>query len=248
MNTLIQFLDNITGFGKKDWTHAYMLTWFAGGLIALTVGFFVATDQTPKDIFMLIVSIIGLLCVLGLSFRKNIMGNGFGMLATSGESIVQGMHSATGLMLAPMFNFFTHLYGVFYWQKNKNADGQMIPKSATKAVWTITGVFVILGLWLFPKVNAWLIAQNYGIFSDDGSTFLTLSFYHINIIAFILSVTAQVTMILRYSINWWLWIAVNAVWLIVNIMSGNVIFAIQTCVYQINAVIGLYIWHKSERL
>lgn len=247
MQSFINFLDNITGFGKKDWTKPYMITWFVGGVMALLLGFLLATDKTLQDVFMLIVSVIGLLCVLGLSFRKNIMGNGLGIIATMGESTVQAMHNATGLMLAPIFNFFTHIYGILYWQQNKNKDGKMIPKSATVFVWGLTALFVVAGLLLFPSLNNWLIAQNYGIFEDDGSTFFGLSFYHINIIAFVLSVSAQITMILRYSINWWLWILVNLVWLVVNIISGNVIFAIQTCIYQINAMIGLYIWHKSER-
>jgi len=65
------------------------------------------------------------------------------------------------------------------------------------------------------------------------------------VFAFVLSITAQATMILRYSFNWWIWIAVNFVWLIVNLMTGNYIFAIQTMVYQINSFIGLYEWQRS---
>ena len=54
-------------------------------------------------------------------------------------------------------------------------------------------------------------------------------------------------MILRYSFNWWLWILVNAVWLIVNLMTHNYIFAIQTVIYQVNALVGLYEWQRSAR-
>lgn len=75
-----------------------------------------------------------------------------------------------------------------------------------------------------------------------------LTFFWINVLAFVLSITAQTMMILRYSLNWWLWIVVNAVWLIVNLMTGNTIFAIQTVIYQINAFVGLYGWYRSEQL
>ncbi|MFP6812778.1 MAG: nicotinamide mononucleotide transporter, partial [Moraxella sp.] len=34
---------------------------------------------------------------------------------------------------------------------------------------------------------------------------------------------------------------------IVNLMSQNYIFAIQTMVYQINAFVGLYEWYRSEQ-
>lgn len=239
----IALLDKITG----EWQQEWIVAWFFFGVIALSTGFWLTTQHESHDWFMLIVAIIGLLCVVSLSFRKNISGNGFGMLATAGESVVQGMSGAVGLMLAPMFNFFTHAYGLFYWTKNTDGDGNMIPKSANKAVWIITVMFIIIGLSLFPIVNSWLASKGYIVVQNDGSKFLDkIDFFWINVLAFVLSITAQATMILRYSFNWWLWIAVNFVWLIVNLMTHNYIFAIQTMVYQVNAFIGLYEWQRSE--
>lgn len=245
----IALLDNITGFGKHDWSVYWVLIWFSCGLLALFFGFWTTTEQTALDWFYFAVSIIGLLCVVGLSFRKNIAGNGLGMLATAGEVVVQATSGAVGLMLAPLFNFFSHAYGVKYWASNTDADGDMVSKSANKYVWLLTIVFIIAGLLLFPVINRWLQAQGYGVISDDGSRFLgMIDFFWINVIGFVLSITAQATMILRYSFNWWLWILVNAVWLIVNIMTGNTIFAIQTVIYQVNAAVGLYGWYRSEQL
>lgn len=238
----IQFLDNLL----DKWATAWIVSWFVCGAIALFTGFWLTTEHKALDWFYLLVSLMGLLCVVGLSFRKNILGNGFGMLATAGEVVVQGTSGAVGLMLAPLFNFFSHAYAIKYWAKNTDGNGEMIPKSATKSVWIITLIFIILGLSLFPVLNDFLIKQGYGIINDDGSSFLgKIDFFWINVVAFVLSITAQVTMILRYSFNWGLWIVVNAVWLIVNLMTGNYIFAIQTLIYQINAMIGLYEWHRS---
>lgn len=243
----IAFLDNITGFGQKDWTRPWIAAWFIFGVVALSAGFFLTTERTALDWFYLIISIVGLLCVVGLSFRKNIAGNGLGMVATAGEVVVQSTAGAVGLMLAPLFNFFTHLYGMLYWRNNADGDGNMIPKSANKYIWVVTVMFIIAGVSLFPTINEFLTQQGYAVINNDGSQFLgKIDFFWINVLAFVLSVTAQVTMIMRYSLNWWLWIVVNAVWLIVNLMTGNIIFAIQTCVYQINAIVGLYGWHKSE--
>lgn len=238
----IQFLDKLL----DEWATAWIVSWFVCGTIALFTGFWLTTEHKALDWFYLLVSLMGLLCVVGLSFRKNILGNGFGMLATAGEVVVQGTSGAVGLMLAPLFNFFSHAYAIKYWAKNTDGNGEMIPKSATKSVWIITLIFIILGLSLFPVLNDFLIKQGYGIINDDGSSFLgKIDFFWINVVAFVLSITAQVTMILRYSFNWGLWIVVNAVWLIVNLMTGNYIFAIQTLIYQINAMIGLYEWHRS---
>ncbi len=243
------FLDNITGMGEKDWRMHWVLAWFACGVIALFVGFWMTTPRAPLNWFYLLVSIIGLLCVVGLSFRRNIIGNGMGMLATAGEVVVQGTSGAVGLMLAPLFNFFTHGYGLAYWAKNTNENGEMIPKSANKYIWLATLVFIAVGLALFPIINRWLASMGFEVIHDDGSRFLgSIDFFWVNVVAFVLSITAQVTMILRYSFNWWIWIAVNAVWLIVNLMTGNMIFAIQTVIYQVNSLVGLYGWQRSEKL
>ncbi|WP_114800576.1 nicotinamide riboside transporter PnuC [Moraxella canis] len=245
----IEILDNITGFGEKDWTTGWVLLWFVSGLIALFIGFWTTTDQTRLDWFYFAISVVGLVCVVSLSFRKNIAGNGLGMVATAGEVVVQGTSGAVGLMLAPLFNFFTHVYGVKYWSSHTDADGDMIPKSANKYVWLMTLGFIALGLMLFPLINTKLSELGYGVIENDGSRFLgMIDFFWINVVAFVLSITAQTAMILRYSFNWWLWILVNAVWLIVNLMTGNTIFAIQTVIYQINAFVGLYGWHRSEQL
>ncbi|WP_169392391.1 MULTISPECIES: nicotinamide riboside transporter PnuC [Psychrobacter] len=240
----IQLLDNITG----KWATPWMIIWFICGVLALSAGFWVTTEHLALDWFYLIVSFIGLICVVSLSFRKNVMGNGFGMAATAGEVVVQATSGAVGLMLAPLFNFFTHAYGLFYWSKHTDSDGDMVPKSANKWVWLVTASFIIIGLLLFPTVNALLAKYGFAVIEDDSSLFLGfISFFWINVIAFVLSITAQAAMILRYSFNWWLWIVVNFVWLIVNLMSGNYIFAIQTIIYQINAIVGLYEWHRSEQ-
>ena len=240
----IQLLDNITG----KWSMQWIVIWFISGVLALSAGFWYTTDHTTLDMFYLAVSFIGLVCVVSLSFRKNILGNGFGMGATAGVVIVQGTAGSVGLMLAPLFNFFTHVYGLFYWSKNTDADGDMIPKSANKWVWLITGTFMVIGLALFPTVNDLLARYGYAVVEDDSSLFLGfISFFWINVIAFILSITAQAAMILRYSFNWWLWIISNFVWLTVNLMSGNYIFAIQTMVYQVNSFVGLYEWYRSEQ-
>ena len=240
----IQLLDNITG----KWSLQWIIIWFISGVLALSAGFWFTTEHSTLDWFYLAVSFIGLICVVSLSFRKNVAGNGFGMAATAGEVVVQGTAGSVGLMLAPLFNFFTHLYGLFYWSKNTDADGDMIPKSANKWVWLITITFMIFGLAVFPTVNALLASYGYAVVENDSSLFLGfISFFWINVIAFILSITAQAAMILRYSFNWWLWIISNFVWLTVNLMSGNYIFAIQTMVYQVNSFVGLYEWYRSEQ-
>lgn len=249
-----------------EWQKPWILTWFICGVIALFAGYAsenelgygqalmsLADWQSPEQRFTLIklgVAVIGLLCVVALAYRKNIAGNGLGITANIGEIFVQGKSGATGLMLSPVFYLTTHLYGLYYWGKNKDGDGNMIPRGANHAVWGITLAFIVIGLLLFPWLNDRL--AQYRFIDNDTSQALeilgiSISWYTINVTAFVLGVTAQTAMILRYAFSWWLWIAVNFVWLAVNLMNGNLIFAIQTIIYQVNAIVALYEWWENSR-
>lgn len=231
----IKFLDKITGEWAQEWTVA----WFFFGVIALALAFWYKTAHTGFDWFYLGVSITGLICVVSLGYRKNLLGNGFGMLATAGEGFSQWHWGASGLMLTAIFNFFTHIFGLLTWSKNTDADGNMIPKTATKYVWIGTAVVIVAGLMIIPMVNEKMVAL--GLLPERGN-----QFYYLNVLSFVLSVTAQVTMILRYSFNWWLWIIFNLIAFATNLLSDNYIFAMQMLVYEVNAIVGLYGWYRSE--
>ena len=223
----------------NEWATGWIITWFISGIIILSYVFWTTTHHTGWDWFYLIVSSIGLLCVVSLAFRKNLLGNGLGITANIGEIITQTTYGATGLLLAPFFYLSTHVFGLKHWAKHRDSDGNVVSKSASKVVWAATIAFIITGLILFPLINSQL--KNFE-FIDSSDP----NFYWINIVAFVLGVTAQTCMILRYSFNWWLWILVNFVWLGVNLMTQNYIFACQTMIYQVNAIVGLYEWYNAK--
>ena len=261
-----------------EWQKPWIISWFVCGVIALFAGYWAETSSplsppanaliileiaqphtasystllAERNTFALIklgVAVIGLLCVVALAFRRNLSGNGLGIVANIGEIFVQGRSGATGLMLSPVFYLTTHLYGLGYWAKNKDGDGNMIPRAANNAVWGFTLLFIVIGLFLFPWLNDRL--AQYRFIDNDASQAigifgLSVSWYAVNVAAFVLGVSAQTAMILRYTFSWWLWIVVNFVWLAVNLMNGNIIFAIQTIIYQINAVVALYEWWESS--
>lgn len=75
----------------------------------------------------------------------------------------------------------------------------MVPKSASRWIWLLTIAFMVIGLALFPTVNNLLASYGYAVVEDDNSKFLGfISFFWINVIAFVLSITAQAAMILPF--------------------------------------------------
>src|SRR5690554_2649312 len=201
----MKVLNNIIGPWQKPWA----VTWFLCGALALGIGFWVSTERTGLDLFMLVVALVGLVCVLALAFRRNTAGNGLGMLANIGEVVAQGRSGATGLMLAPLFYFATHLYGFFAWRRAQDEYGRMTPRKAGILVWLISGAFIALGLVIFPWLNTQL--QQFSFIPAGNEialrlAFVEISWYQINVLAFVLGVTAQTTMILRYAIiAWYAW-------------------------------------------
>lgn len=254
MNPLFKLLDKLSQEWQKQWT----ITWFVSGAAALIWGFLHSMNyfQSPSpnslsfESFKLAVALIGMGCVVALAFRRNLAGNGLGALANSGEIIAQGGSGATGLMLTPIYNLFTHLYALNYWSKNQDLDGNMIPKRATGYVWLITLAFLALALYLFPIINNQL--QQYSFIEKSSDIALSLlgidfTWYQINIAAFVVAISAQTTMILRYAFSWWLWFASNLIWFAVNFANHNTIFLVQTAIYQINCIIGIYEWWRSSQ-
>lgn len=241
----IKLLDKVL----NEWQGRWILLWFLFGSLALLAGFWFTTEKTTFDLFMLVVALFGLLCVVALAFRRNLAGNGLGLAVNLGEVAVQGRMGATGLVLAPLFYFLTHMYGLLSWRKHEDNQGRMRPRAANTSVWFMTATFILCGLMMFPWVNSQL--QSYALVDMSADIALTVSqvsvsWYQVNIVAFVLGVTAQTAMILRYSFSWVLWIGVNFVWLSVNLANQNYIFAIQTMVYQVNAILGLYAWLQSS--
>ena len=88
---------------------------------------------------------IGLLCVVSLSFRRNIAGNGWYVGKRQSETIVPGNHRVRWVLISRRCLTFSHLYGILL-VKNTDGDGNMSSKSANKIVWLVTIAFIAIGL------------------------------------------------------------------------------------------------------
>lgn len=191
---------------------------------------------TAVCIFVLTV-FLGYMCVSVLVGRSPIWSNVLGMSANVGEIYTQYLFGNLGLAASSFYYFITHILGLSLWTQKKNQDRQGKVKISkinyTSLVLTI--LFCVLGV---------LIMYFYGetIIGKETSFWLFI----LNCIAFVIGVSAQFTMIMRQPFSWILWSVSNLIWFTVNLLSHNYIFAVQSVLYEINALIGVYKWYKES--
>ena len=178
-------------------------------------------------------AITGLICVI-LFTRRSQLGNYFGLLATFGESMGNFLGGNIGAGLPHLYNFSTHVYGIFNWRKHHDQDDKVITRSLTwlQMFYVISAFFAIFGL------SIW-ITKVMGV--DN-----TLGQLIVNGIIFGLAVPAQTLLVMRYDFNWYLWIIMNVFVVGLNFFGPepNPVIGAQYCIYLFNAVYGLIEWRS----
>lgn len=212
---------------------AFMLTIYLGYTM------WKGNEELPYNIIIFIITaLLGYTCVNILVYRSPVVSNLLGMSANIGEIYTHLLYGNVGLACSNLYYFITHVIGLFLWTKKENQDekGKIKVSKTNYMALAFTILFCILGIILMFYFGDY-------IFKEGTTTSLLL----LNCIAFTIGVSAQFTMIMRQPFSWILWSISNLVWLSLNIISHNYIFAVQSVLYEINAVIGIYKWYSDSK-
>lgn len=233
---------------KTDYTFSdkaekiFRIIWYITA-IGLTLYIGISELQTGKNpyyvsIISMVTAILGYFCVSVLVNRSPVFSNLLGMSANTGEVYTQIFFKNPGMALSSVYYFITHLIGLRLWtvKENQDENGKIKISRTSKKALIFTCIFCCVGI---------VFLYYYGdfFFQKKMSSFLFL----LNCIAFLSGVSAQFTMIMRQPFSWVLWSISNLVWLMLNLFSHNYIFAVQSVLYEINALIGIYKWYKEAR-
>ena len=146
-------------------------------------------------------------------------------------------------MLNLLFYLPANIIGFFMWRKNKKAkevkiNGEDIPtKKLTKKGWVIVILTFIVCAIGYALVLTSLNAQQVRLDS----------------MAVVLSVIAQVLMLMRYTEQWILWIIVNvltiALWVITLVQTGgnDWTMVVMWSAYLVNAIYGYINWLRISK-
>ena len=136
------------------------------------------------------------------------------------------------VMLNAFYYLPTQFVGLYFWNKHYNKQSETV-KSKKMSLPFIGISVVVIGLciWGYRLVLVWL--GGHATWLDSTSTAFSL--------------VANALMVLRYREQWVLWIVVDAITVLLWVLSGDPIQITMWAVFLLNACYGLYTWSKLNK-
>lgn len=239
MRQVVKFLDYVTGKGSVKHTQI----WFGLAVVltayAAYITFEKGEDTLSNIIIYSVTALMGYLSVVSLAFRKPLSGNVMGITANLGEMYSQFQYRNIGLVFSAAYYLLFHVVGLVTWTKKENQDEDGKVKTAGTNLGFV--IFTIIS-GISGCVFLYLYGSQWGLIEQDRPLLL-----YLNILAFVMGILSQMIMILRKSWAWYMWLCSNVIWFVINLMSGNYVFMVQSVLYEWNCILAIYIWQKESR-
>ena len=207
--------------GWKPFEVAWVVIFLAAQIIA-----YVLMPDSPLG---MISGIAGILCVVFVSKGK-ISNYFFGLIFAYTYFYVSWGSNFLGEMNTALYVYIpSQFIGYFMWKQNMQNDNgseSVIAKALTPKGWAILLVSVAIGTLCFVQA---LKAAGGSSTTLDGLTT-------------IITVAAQLLMILRYREQWLLWIVLNV--LSILLWQGQPAMYLMYSAYLLNSLYGYYNWTK----
>lgn len=211
-------------------------------VVGIIVFLFPKLNDQGWTIFQTVSTISGILCVF-LVAQKDIRNYYIGVIAVATYGAV-ALHA--GYVYDYLLNFYflipIQIIGLYMWSNHKNEETKNEVKTGKikhKLAITIVSLIIIflLSTFFYDSVAVQL--------KGNPSTMPYL-FRFFDAATTVLTIVAQIFMMLRYKEQWILWIITNILSLIMWIYLGVPITMIMWAVYLLNSIYGYYVWNKTE--
>ena len=204
-------------------TKRFDIAFLVTGLIVQVVVYWLA----PTHWLSLVSGLLGITSVI-LCSQGNIwtFAFGFGQILTySGLCWMERFYAG---LLMNAFYFLSQIYGIYAWQRQRTGDSVVIvPRSLqlNRFVLLCTIVAVVsVGV-------GWLLSR----YTDDSQPYL-------DAVTTVVSIVAQVMLVMAIRQQWWLWLFVDVLFVAMWIMAGNWSMVAQYGFWCINCVYGMLRW------
>ena len=188
----------------------------------------------PDSPWSLVSGLLGI-CSVVLGAQGNILTFVFGFAQVGTYTYLCVQERFYAEIALNIFYFITMIYGVYVWKKRLTDDDslQIQPRRLSKRLTPVLVVSVVL----LSLVVGWLLQR----YTDDPQPYL-------DAFTTVPAIVAQILMVLAFREQWYIWMLVDVLALIMWLRAGNYCMAAQYFFWCANCVYGYVQWTRcAER-
>ena len=203
-----------------------MWLFLATGVLVQVITFYLM----PHTPWALVSGILGI-CSVVLGAQGNILTFVFGFAQVVTYTYLCVVERFYAEIAINIYYFITMIYGVYCW-RNRLSDNtlQVQTRCLSRNVFPLLSVAIIL----ISVLTGWLLHR----YTDDPQPYL-------DAFTTVPAIVAQVLMVLAYREQWYLWLAVDVLAVVMWIRAENYCMAAQYAFWCANCIYGYVQWTKS---
>ena len=203
-----------------------MWLFLATGVLVQVITFYLM----PHNPWALVSGILGI-CSVVLGAQGNILTFVFGFAQVMTYTYLCVVERFYAEIAINIYYFITMIYGVYCW-RNRLSDNtlQVQTRCLSRNVFPLLSVVIIL----ISVLTGWLLQR----YTDDPQPYL-------DAFTTVPAIVAQVLMVLAYREQWYLWLAVDVLAVVMWIRAENYCMAAQYAFWCANCIYGYVQWTRS---
>ena len=185
----------------------------------------------PSSLLSLVSGLLGI-CSVVLGAQGNILTFVFGFAQVGTYTYLCCIERFYAEIAINVYYFLTMIYGVYCWRKHlKNEDGMNVQTRTMSPYILVVLTLVVL---ILSATVGWGLAH----YTDDSQPYL-------DAFTTVPAIVAQILMVLVYREQWYLWLLVDVLAVVMWLRAGNYCMAAQYAFWCANCVYGYIQWSKA---
>ena len=184
----------------------------------------------PHSPWALVSGMLGI-CAVVLGAQGNILTFVFGFAQVVTYTYLCIVERFYGEIAINIYYFFTMIYGVYCWRRRLSDNSlQVQTRRLSRNIFPLLSVAIAL----LSLLVGWLLQR----YTDDPQPYL-------DAFTTVPAIVAQILMVMAYREQWYLWLVVDVLALVMWLRAENYCMAVQYAFWCANCIYGYVQWTKS---
>jgi nicotinamide mononucleotide transporter len=184
----------------------------------------------PHSPWALVSGMLGI-CSVVLGAQGNILTFVFGFAQVVSYTYLCVVERFYAEIAINIYYFFTMIYGVYCWRRRLSGKSlQVQTRSLSRGVFLLLSIVTVL----LSILSGWLLQR----YTDDPQPYL-------DAFTTIPAIVAQILMVMTYREQWYLWLVVDILALVMWLRAENYCMVAQYAFWCANCIYGYVQWTKS---